>query len=63
MSDNSERQIKAAKAAADHLKRLGENKMAEDVRRLARSNAALVQTCSRLYADNVALRERDARPS
>lgn len=41
--------INKGRLAADHLERIGEHKRAEDVRSLARSNAAL-------RAENLALR-------
>jgi hypothetical protein len=48
--------IEAARKAADALERTGEHFHAEAVRRLCRSNASLIETCSRLHADNETLR-------
>jgi predicted trehalose synthase len=47
--------IANARRAADLLAVAGNNKAAEDVRRLCRNASALRQTCQRLHGDNMAL--------
>ncbi|MEM1149036.1 MAG: hypothetical protein AAGI03_00555 [Pseudomonadota bacterium] len=55
-----ERKIKAALAAADKLAAEGHAFEAEAVRALVRAHRGVVQTASRLYDDNMALRQADA---
>lgn len=58
MSARAEAAVDAARKAADHLDELGEHKMANDVRRVCRSNDSYRVTLSTLHRDNMVLRAR-----
>jgi hypothetical protein len=57
LSKRSEVTIAAARKAADYLEANGQPKMAEDVRRLCRSNSSFRTTLQTLHRDNMELRE------
>lgn len=55
-SGSSKFNIEAAQRAAEWLETNNQHVHAEAVRRLCRSNASLIETCSRLHQDNADLR-------